>query len=389
MEMVKYMKNKTWLIVSIAIVILILVIAIIGFNSSSTGLLSLGGPTETLKIGIVATQTGVGAYHGEQEIKAVNLAVEEINAKGGINGKKIELIVEDSQSVPKEAVNAVNKLVNTDKVKFIVGDCWNDTTISFMQMTNDNKVIVVAPNVNLDQVSKDDYLFRLAPKTKDMMEVLANYAYNDLKLRKVGVILPGTSFSQEHLDDFTESFEKLGGTVVSQKITPGATDTRAELSYLKSQNVDAVLDLQFSALVGAMIKQGKELGMNVVWLSHYGAETNVLITDYKSVSDGLIYPYIYDTENKNSQAQSFIEKYKAKYNEYPDSTAANSYDSIMVLAKAIEKAGENTDKVKAELENTKNYQGVSGIFSFDKNGDVQKKVILKQVQDGKFVKIFN
>ena len=151
MEMVKYMKNKTWLIVSIAIVILILVIAIIGFNSSSTGLLSLGGPTETLKIGIVATQTGVGAYHGEQEIKAVNLAVEEINAKGGINGKKIELIVEDSQSVPKEAVNAVNKLVNTDKVKFIVGDCWNDTTISFMQMTNDKKVIVVAPNVNLDR----------------------------------------------------------------------------------------------------------------------------------------------------------------------------------------------------------------------------------------------
>ncbi|MFA5745538.1 MAG: ABC transporter substrate-binding protein [archaeon] len=386
------MKNKTWLIISIAIVVLVLVIAIIGFNSGSTGLLTLGNTKEqTIKIGVLATQTGSGTYFGAQEIKGLNVALDEINANGGINGKKVELIIEDTQSDSKQAINATNKLINIDNVEYIIGDSWNDTTLAIVPVTNDNKVIVISPAANLESLSKNDYMFRTTPTIKDMMIVLADYTYNDLGIRSVGIVLPGTAFSLEHEQYFREEFTKLGGTVYTEQFAPGTIDIKTELMKLKAKNPDAYFDLQFSGTLGTVMQQGTDLElMDKVWLAHYGAQSDAMVNQYKDYTDGLIYTYTYDSSAQLKSMTEFNQKYQAKYNSLPDGTAANSYDALIILAKAIEHSRNDTDKAKEYLSTKiKNQKGASGIISFDAYGNAKKDIIIKQIKNGKFVKISN
>ncbi len=374
--------NKNKLVIGIVVLVVLAVILII---TNITGLVTLPEEDNTIKIGVVATQTGIGSYLGQQELRGINIALNEINSKGGINGKKIKLIIEDSKTSAKDAVFSINKLINIDNVNYIIGDSWNDTTIAFLPIINENKIITISPVVNLNTLSEDDYFFRLMPKTDDMMYILANYTYNDLNLRKVGAILPGTAYSLDHIQDFEKYFKKLGGEVYIKKITPGQADVKSELSLLKEKNVDSIFVLQFTGLIGQMLKQGKELDMNVIWFSHFSAQANALITDYKNVSDGLYYPYPYDL--KNTPNKEFIETYYNLYNEYPDNNAASSYDCLMILAKAITKVGDNPEKIKLYFKSLKDYQGASGIFSFDENGDVQKEIFIKQIKDGKFISL--
>ena len=126
-----------------------------------------------------------------------------------------------------------------------------------------------------------------------------------------------------------------------------------------------------------------------MWLGTFGAETAPLLRDYGNYAEGLTYPYPYDPSSNLTSVKDFVDMYQSRYNETPDNTAANSYDALMVLAKGIEIAGEDPDKVKAALLEIKDFPGASGTFSFDKNGDVKKNIIIKQVKNGKFVKVPN
>ena len=135
------------------------------------------------------------------------------------------------------------------------------------------------------------------------------------------------------------------------------------------------------------MKQAKELGIDVNWIASFGAENQPLITEYGDVAEGLTYPYTFDITSDISSVREFISDYKEKYNEIPDFMAANAYDAINVLALAIENTGEDPEKVKEFIPTIQNFQGGSGVLSFDKNGDVEKPIFIKQVRNGKFVKI--
>lgn len=344
---------------------------------------------EPIKIGVIGTLTGIGAYYGEQELNGVKLALDEINQNGGISGRIIELIVEDSQAAPQTAVTALQKLINVNQIKFVIGDSWVSTTAAITPVANTNKIILISPVALLDELSQDDYFFRTIPNTQDMVKPLSEYAFDKMQARKIAIMFQQTPYGVEHSRDFKYAFEKLGGEIVVEEgflIT--AKDLQTELTKIKAKNPDTIFNLHASnASIGLLIQQAKELGLKVNWLASFGAENAPLLEQYSQIAEGLIYPYSYDPESDLLSAKQFSQSYLAKYGKIPSLTAANSYDALKLIAMAIEKHGEDTEKIKEFLLSVKNYQGASGVLSFDQNGDVEKPIFMKQIKDGKFQKV--
>jgi branched-chain amino acid transport system substrate-binding protein len=228
--------------------------------------------------------------------------------------------------------------------------------------------------------------FRTVPNVKSMMVPLADFAFNDLKLRKVAIISQQNSFGAEHAAFFKEEFERLGGIIVgAETVATGQMDVRSELTKLKAKNPDGVLNLNATGpSMGETMKEGKELGLDVAWMAHYAAENAPLVEQYGSVVDGLIYPYPYSS-GSSEEMKSFEAAYAEKFEGVPDMFSANSFDALMLLAEAIGKVGKDPAAVKGQLLSVKNFEGASGTLSFDENGDVQKPILIKEIRGGKFV----
>ncbi len=374
------MKNKKQLMIGVLIGIFVLGGFLIASNI--TGFLTITDK-DSIKIGVISSQTGVGSYLGQQQIRGFEIALEEINNNGGINGQEIKLIFEDSKSEAKEGVNVANKLINIDKVKYIMGDSWNDTTVAIVPMINEKEIIMMSPVTNLNQLSQNDFFFRTMPTTKEMVTKTAYFLENELNVKKIGVIYPGTAFSQEHIDDLREYLKDSDIEIFSEKVE--GSDYSSQLTKLKSKEVEVIYNLHFTGLLGSVMEQAKKQDLEVIWVSHFGAENNILITEFRDVSDGVYYPYPYNSENIDL-SHNFIKSYYEKYNEYPDNTAVNAYDTLKILSMALEES-KDTKEIKRYLENLKDYKGAGGVFSFDENGDVKKEIIMKQIKDGEFINI--
>jgi branched-chain amino acid transport system substrate-binding protein len=374
------MKNKKQLMIGVLIGILVLGGFLIASNI--TGFLTITDK-DSIKIGVISSQTGVGSYLGQQQIRGFEIALEEINNNGGINGQEIKLIFEDSKSEAKEGVNVANKLINIDKVKYIIGDSWNDTTVAIVPMINEKEIIMISPVTNLNQLSQNDFFFRTMPTTKEMVTKTAYFLETELNVKKIGVIYPGTAFSQEHLDDLREYFKDSDVEIFSEKVE--GSDYSSQLTKLKSKEVEVIYNLHFTGLLGSVMEQAKKQDLEVIWVSHFGAENNILIKEFRDVSDGVYYSYPYNSENIDL-SHNFIKSYYEKYNEYPDNTAVNAYDTLKILSMALEES-KDTKEIKRYLENLKDYKGAGGVFSFDENGDVKKEIIMKQIKDGEFINI--
>lgn len=371
---------------ALKIIAILVVLALIVWGLSSLG----GKPvTETgpIKIGVVVSQTGVGAYQAEQSLRGLNLAAEEINSAGGIDGRKVELTIEDSKTAPASAVAAVKKLIEIDGVKVIIGDSWNSTTEAMVPVTNQSKVILISPIASLDSLSADDYFFRTIPNTNDMIVPLADYAART-GIKKVAILRQNTPFGIEHAADFKAAFEKNGGSIVSEEgFELTTTDYRSQITKAKASNPDAIFDLAATGpSTGLLIKQAKDLGVNVKWLGSYGSENGALVKEYGPTIEGLTYPYPYNAQSNDVTVKSFVDAYKQKYQETPDFGAANSYDALQVIATAIKEAGaDDTAKIKSALLGIRDFAGASGTLSFDRNGDVKKPIMIKQIKNSQFV----
>ncbi len=350
---------------------------------------SFAATAADLKVAILAPLSGPVPTFGVSTRDGALLAIKEWNAKGGVLGRKIAAIVEDSQCTPDPAVNAANKVINQDAVSFIIGEVCSKASIPISEIANANKVIEISPTSTNTDVTVDSkgktkaFIFRACFIDPFQGLVGANFAYRNLKARKAFIILDqANDYVKGLAEAFEGSFKKLGGTVVGKETyTATDTDFSAILAKIKDVKPDVVYLPDYYNIVNLATKQAKEKGITVPFMGGDGWDSSDLD---KTAAAGGFYTNHYSPDDPRPEVVNFLKAYGAAYKndsgnpQVPDALAALAYDATNLLLAAIKAAGsDNTDKVRVALEKIK-FGAVSGTITFDaQHNPVKSATILK------------
>jgi branched-chain amino acid transport system substrate-binding protein len=344
----------------------------------------------TIKVGEFASLTGKEATFGQSSHKGTLLAIEELNAAGGVLGRKFELITEDTQSKQGESASVVRKLVSRDKVIAVLGEVASGRSLEGADVCQNAKIPMVSPSSTNPKVTeKGDYIFRVCFIDPFQGTVMALFAKNTLKARNVAVLTDAASpYSVGLATFFKEKFIADGGKIsVEQKFSSGDKDFKAQLTAIKAANPEAIFAPCYYTEAGLIAQQARQLGINLPIFGGDGWEAPELLTIGGKAMDGTFYSTHYSPEDKAEMVQTFVKKFKARWNnEVPDAMAALGYDSALVLADAIKRAG-GTDgqKLRDALAVTKDFVGVTGKTTLDAKRNATKPAVIIEVKDGKFV----
>lgn len=354
-------------------------------DSSSSSAKASG---DSITIGTVTTNSGTAAAYGEAEVKGFELAVSEINAKGGINGKKVKLESMDDKGDATEASNAYNKLAGDNNVLAVAGPTISATTAAVAPLADQSKLVTIAPAATSDSIETGNYLFRTCFKDSYQGEVAARFAAENLKVKKVAVLYgTGDPYSSGVGEAFAKAAEKLGLEVVDKESSSSADDTEysAQLQKIQASGAELLYAPYYYSVVGPyIIPQARSVGFEGYMMGPDGYD-GLKLTGDKSQYNKTYYTTHYSADdNTNTKVQDFIKSYKSKNNAEPNTFAALGYDTIYMIKQAIEKAGEN-----ATREDVRNavagmtFDGVTGKFTMDKSGSPTKSVTVLEMKDGK------
>lgn len=369
--------------------IIIIVIIIL----AAIGLFTLSGPSEPvetgpIKIGFIGPLTGDAASIGESMKNAVAIAIEEINNSGGVNNQLLEVIYEDGKCTGKDATNAAQKLVNVDKVKFIIGGACSGETLGAAPVVESAKVILISPmSSSPDITDAGDYIFRTFASDASSGNKIAE-AVIDAGHKNVAVIAEQTDYSQALRRVFEEKFKALGGTItISEAYTSSTKDFRTQLAKMEATSPDAIYLIPQTPQSGeVLLRQIKEAGITTPKFSNELATTDSLIKS--GLSEGIVYAEVSFDED-SPLSKEFFDKYIAKYEVVDPNTPpiyiTSTYDAVNLLKEMIEKYGNDSEAVKEGLYKVNNYAGVSGPLTIDENGDAVIEYELKMIKDGKSV----
>ena len=340
---------------------------------------------EEIKIGAIFALTGDAAMYGESAKNGLELAIEELNKK--LLDKKITVVYEDNQGDPSKAVSSFQKLADVDKVKYIIGPLGTPEVLAIAPIAEKRKIIILTPTSSGPQLTQaGDYIFRNC--MSDLIEgaALAEFVFKELKARTAGILYINNDYGIGLRDAFKKKFDILGGVILAEEsFRKGDTDFRTQLLKIKFKN-PRVLLLTGYAEMGRILKQARELGIEIQVVSTSNFEMPEILEIAGNAAENIYYTYQgFDIESEEEVVKKFTNSYRAKYNKNPDIFAALTYDAMKILAKAIERGGTDVENVKKELYGIKNFIGVTGKTSFDKNGDVIKPIGIKKVEDGKFI----
>lgn len=338
---------------------------------------------ETIKIGAILPLTGEGVPdQGQASQKAITLAEDEINSRGGIDGKKLEVIFEDSQCDAKNGVTAITKLINIDRVNFIIGDICDSVTAAIMPIAEQHKFVLITPGSTSPTISDaGDYIFRFWFSENDLGSMVAETAY-DMGKRKIAILYINNAWGEAQREGVKKRFEELGGKIISEQVVdPKNVDYRTEITKAEQYKPDAYyIGLHPDGLVMSM-KRLRELGINKTVFSHGGLVGSTQILGMGgNLLEGIIAPFVY---NQNT---TFVMKFVEKYNEKPGITADSSYDAVFVVSKIIEETGKSdSETIKNGLNKIMNYKGASGSITVDEKGDTHRPLQLMIVKGEKFI----
>jgi branched-chain amino acid transport system substrate-binding protein len=354
-------------------------------------LLALAAAThaqDTIKIGEYASLTGKEAGFGQTSHHGVVLAVEEINAKGGVLGKKLELAYEDNQTKPGESATAAKKLISRDKVVALIGEVASGRSLEAAPVAQAARIPMVAPAATNPKVTQTgNYIFRVCFIDPFQGTVMAKFAKEDLKAKKVAILFSvSNAYSVGLAKFFRETFTAGGGQIVTEKnFSEGDKDFRAQLTAVKSSGADAVFVPSYYTEAALLVRQARELGINVPFIGGDGWEDEQLLKIGGEALNGCYYSTHFSSEDTAPAVVDFVKRYKARWNgEVPGAFSALGYDAVYVLADAIKRAG-TTDgpKLRDALAATKNFNGVTGNTTINKDRDATKPATIIAIKGGK------
>ena len=353
---------------------------------------ALGGAAaaqETIKIGEYASLTGKEAAFGQSSHKGTLLAVEEINAAGGVLGRKIELITEDNQSKQGESATIVKKLIFRDKVVGILGEVASMRSLEAAPICQAYKTPMISPSSTNPKVTEiGNYIFRVCFIDPFQGTVMAKFAKNTLKIHRVAVLTSVSSaYSVGLAKYFKEQFTSDGGEVViEQKFTEGDKDFNAQLTAIKAAGVEGIFVPGYYTEAALICRQARELDMSVPLFGGDGWEAPELIQIGGTAVEGCYYSTHYSPQVDTPAVKAFVARFGARYDgEVPDAMAALGYDSALVMADAIRRAGSTEGPaIRDALAATRDFQGVTGATTMDKDRNASKAAVVIMVKDGKF-----
>lgn len=348
---------------------------------------------DTIKVGANLEMTGGSASYGISSKNAIELAFKEINEKGGINGKQLELVVADNKSEAAEATNAMQKLVSQDNVVAVIGPNLSSSVIAASAINNSAKVLDIAPMatnpyVTVDQASgkTKDFNYRTCFIDPFQGTVMAKFAKAELGVGNAAILIDNSSdYAKGLAQFFKENFVKEGGAVtVEESYLQKDTDFKATLTKIKATNPDFLYVPGYYQEVGLIVKQARELGMNMPIAGGDGWDSAKMPEIAGAAAlNNTYFSSLYSPEDSSDINKNFVAAYEKAYGQKPDVFAALSYDSALLVAEAIKNAGSTEPaKISEAMAKINGFSGVSGSVTFDDKHNPVKSAVILEYKDG-------
>jgi branched-chain amino acid transport system substrate-binding protein len=341
---------------------------------------------DTVKIGVIQPLTGSVAYNGTTDVNGIKLALSEINAKGGVLGKKVELVIEDGQCKPANSVNAAEKLAQRDKVVGLIGAFCSSATAAIMPVAQSNKIPLITGVSSAPGLTEKGNSGGVRATETDALlaKSFAKILANQLKLKKVAYIGVNDDFGRGSVDEFEKQMTALGATTAMKEyFEHGTSDFYTLLTKLKASGADGVFVSAETQDGSTFVKQKAELGLSIKVFGVGSWATADFMQLAGSAANGIYAAVPYASTMKTPKNETFVKAYEAQYKAPPGKYSAAGYNSLNILVDAIARAqSTDADKIRAALLNT-DYEGPNGHFRFDAKGQATGfTVVLVQLENG-------
>jgi len=352
------------------------------------------GPSGTAReiiIGEYASLTGTTATFGTSTHRGVQLAIDAANASGGVNGARLRLLTEDDASKPDVARTVVTKLVTQDRAVAVLGEVASTRSLAAAPVCNQYQVPMITPSsTNPEVTKKGEYIFRVCFTDDFQAAVVAHFAF-DQGYRRVALFKDiKNDYSMAFAANFASEFKRIGGTVVGEQVfQEGDTDFKAQLTDLKAASPDAVLVPGYYSEVGTIARQARDVGLAVPLVGGDGWDSPSLLPGAGgpgAALEGCFFSnHFFSTEISEKPTQDFIKSFKARYGVNPDALAALGYDAARLLVDALKRCGKvDGPALRDAIAATKDFPGVTGKITLDKNRNARKAALILQIKGDRF-----
>ena len=344
-------------------------------------------PKGDIVVGHFASMTGNTAHFGQDTDKAIRLAVDEVNAAGGLLGRKVKLVTLDDRGDSAEAANAVTRLIDVEKAVTLLGEVASSLSLAGGRVAQRRKVPMVSPSSTNPKVTEvGDYVFRVCFLDPFQGKVMATFARDTLKLDKVAILRDvRNDYSIGLADAFKTAFTAAGGAIaVEQSYSAGDTDFSAQLTAIKASKAQALYVPGYYAEVGAIARTKERLGVEIPMLGGDGWDAPDLFKIGGSALDGSYFSNHFAPDVATPKAKKFVADFKAKYGVEPTGLGALGYDAAGVLFAAMRTAGSTAPAaVRDALAKTKDFEGVTGKITIDARRNAEKSAVVIKIENGK------
>jgi branched-chain amino acid transport system substrate-binding protein len=340
-------------------------------------------------VGHVASLTGNEATFGDSTDKGIRLAIDEVNAKGGVKGKQLQLKTYDDQGKPEEAAIAATRLVVQDRISVLLGEVASSRSLAMAPIADQNKVPMITPSSTNPRVTKDQgktrpYVFRVCFIDPFQGTVMAKFA-SEHGIKKVAVLRDvGNDYSVGLADYFLSKYKELGGKIVDdQSYKAGDQDFKAQLTAIKAKGPEAIYVPGYYTDVALIARQARELGIKAPLMGGDGWDSPKLFEIGGKALEGSFFSNHYSYEDPAPRIQDFVKKYKERFGAVPDGLAATGYDAARIAFDAMNRAKDASgEAVREAIEATKGFEGVTGVISIDSDHNAVKPAVVLEIKGG-------
>jgi branched-chain amino acid transport system substrate-binding protein len=336
-------------------------------------------------VGHYDSMTGSEATFGQSSFHGVEMALDELNAAGGIHGKKVKIISMDDQSKNEEARSVITRLLSRKEIVAVIGGVASSRSLASAPVAQEAKIPFVSPSSTNPRVTEiGNYIFRVCFIDPFQGWVMAKFATENLKAKKLAILRDVKSdYSVGLADFFKKGIKDRGGEIVSDlTYQAGDIDFKAQLTQMRGTKPDAIFVPGYYTEVGLIARQARQLGITVPLLGGDGWDSSKLTEIGQAAINGSYFSNHYAQDTTEPTAVAFISKYEKRFKETPDGLAGLGYDTAKILFEAMERTKDVTpEQIRAELVNTKDFAGVTGKITIDEKRDAKKSAVVVVIEN--------